>query len=271
MNCNCASRGVKAFRQNPICTPVQSCTTVQVMIVADQWRPRAPQAGDPRRRSPPPRSGRGRGGLDELTADRIAEEAGVSRRTLFNYFPRVEDVLTASLEAVTAETIDAIVDRPADEPLRTRRSWCSRRSDRRAGVRPGARAGARCRLAPPPPAASCWSSRTASAPPSRRACADRLGADADPIYVASLAAAASARSARVTRLAVAASSDEAHGRRAPQGLDPPGHGAPLRRLRRGRRRPRRVPRWRTDVATLLHRLGLFSARRPSPSCSPGSS
>ena len=57
-------------------------------------------------------------GIDALTAERIAEAAGVSRRTLFNYFPRVEDVLTASIEQVTTDTLAAFVARPADEPLR---------------------------------------------------------------------------------------------------------------------------------------------------------
>ena len=57
-------------------------------------------------------------GIDALTAERIAAEAGVSRRTLFNYFPRVEDVLTASIEEVTTDTLAAFVARPADEPLR---------------------------------------------------------------------------------------------------------------------------------------------------------
>ena len=61
----------------------------------------------------------GTDGLDALTAERIAEVAGVSRRTLFNYFARVEDVLSASMDTATAEIIDAIVARPAGEPLRT--------------------------------------------------------------------------------------------------------------------------------------------------------
>src|SRR5690242_14035331 len=57
-------------------------------------------------------------GIDALTAERIADAAGVSRRTLFNYFARVEDVLTATIEAVTTETLDAIAARPEGEPLR---------------------------------------------------------------------------------------------------------------------------------------------------------
>lgn len=57
-------------------------------------------------------------GIDALTADRIAAEAGVSRRTLFNYFATVEDVLTSSIEQVTRDTVAAFVSRPGPEPLR---------------------------------------------------------------------------------------------------------------------------------------------------------
>lgn len=57
-------------------------------------------------------------GIDALTADRIAAEAGVSRRTLFNYFARVEDVLTSTMDEVMQETLAALVARPAAEPLR---------------------------------------------------------------------------------------------------------------------------------------------------------
>lgn len=57
-------------------------------------------------------------GIDALTADRIAAGAGVSRRTLFNYFPRVEDVLTATMDEVMQERLAVLVARPAEEPLR---------------------------------------------------------------------------------------------------------------------------------------------------------
>ncbi|PUA80345.1 TetR/AcrR family transcriptional regulator [Nocardioides currus] len=58
-------------------------------------------------------------GIDALTADRIAAEAGVSRRTLFNYFARVEDVLTASMDEAMQGALTVFAARPDDEPLRT--------------------------------------------------------------------------------------------------------------------------------------------------------
>ena len=149
-----------------------------------------------------------REGVDGLTADRIAEAAGVSRRTLFNYFARVEDILTASLEAATAETIDAIVARPADEPLRTSALVVleelidgpvfaqARELERAAGRFPATR---RFLLD--------FEDRQREA--LEEGLRRRLGPDADPIYVASLAAASFGALCAVTRLAVEASSDEA--------------------------------------------------------------
>jgi AcrR family transcriptional regulator len=149
-----------------------------------------------------------REGIDGLTADRIAEAAGVSRRTLFNYFARVEDILTASLEAATAETIDAIVARPADEPLRTSALAVleelidgpvfaqARELERAAGRSPATR---RFLLD--------FEDRQREA--LEEGLRRRLGPDADPIYVASLAAASFGALCAVTRLAVSASDDEA--------------------------------------------------------------
>ncbi len=146
-------------------------------------------------------------GLDELTADRIAERAGVSRRTLFNYFPRVEDVLTATIESVTTETIDAIVARPAGEPLRT-----SALAVLEGLIDSPAFAQART-----------LERAAASSPATRRFILEfddrqcraleeglrrRLGDDADPIYVAGLAASAFGVVCAVTRLAVAAAGDD---------------------------------------------------------------
>ncbi|KQV67613.1 hypothetical protein ASC64_10270 [Nocardioides sp. Root122] len=147
-------------------------------------------------------------GLEALTADRITEVAGVSRRTLFNYFPRVEDVLTASLEAATVETIDAIVARPADEPLRTSALVVleamvdgaafsqARQLERAAGRSTATR---RFLLE--------FEDRQREA--LEEGLRRRLGEDADPIYVASLAAASFGALCAVTRLAVSASADEA--------------------------------------------------------------
>jgi AcrR family transcriptional regulator len=141
-------------------------------------------------------------GVDALTADRIAAGAGVSRRTLFNYFPRVEDVLTASIEELTRETVAAFVARPADEPLR--RSIVA--------VLDGV-------LDDPVFAQSCILERAADASPAtrrflreftdsqidafERGLRDRIGEDADPVYVAALAASTGAILTRMTRLLVA--------------------------------------------------------------------
>jgi AcrR family transcriptional regulator len=141
-------------------------------------------------------------GIDALTADRIAAEAGVSRRTLFNYFPRVEDVLTASIEEVTTDTVAAFVARPADEPLR------------RSVVAVLERL-----LDDPVFAQACVLERAADASPAtrrflreftdsqidafERGLHDRIGPDADPVYVAALAASTGAILTRMTRLLVA--------------------------------------------------------------------
>jgi AcrR family transcriptional regulator len=148
-----------------------------------------------------------REGIEELTADRIAEAAGVSRRTLFNYFARVEDVLTATLESATAETIDAIVARPADEPLHTSALVVlegmidgpvfaqARELERAAGRSPATR---RFLLD--------FEDRQREA--LEEGLRRRLGPHADPIYVASLAAAAFGVLCAITRLAVSSSDDE---------------------------------------------------------------
>jgi len=140
-------------------------------------------------------------GIDALTADRIAARAGVSRRTLFNHFERVEDVLTASMEELVHETIEAVVDRPAEEPLRV--ALCHVLED----------------LADSPVFAQVQELEWAASgsPATRRfllefgdrqadAVAEglrrRIGPDADPLYVTTLAAAAAAVLSGATRLAV---------------------------------------------------------------------
>jgi AcrR family transcriptional regulator len=56
-------------------------------------------------------------GMRSLTADAIADRAGVSRRTFFNYFPSVESALTYTVsdffEALSAQ----LEARPTNEPL----------------------------------------------------------------------------------------------------------------------------------------------------------
>lgn len=141
-------------------------------------------------------------GIDALTADRIAAEAGVSRRTLFNYFSRVEDVLTASMEQVTRETVAAFVARPSDEPLRQSLDAVLVKL-----------------LDDPVFAQALVLERAAEASPATRrflreftdsqidafevGLRDRIGADADPVYVAALAASVGAILTRMTRHVVA--------------------------------------------------------------------
>jgi AcrR family transcriptional regulator len=56
-------------------------------------------------------------GLENLTAEAVADRAGVSRRTFFNYFPSVESVLTASVTEFFASVGDRLEARPADEDV----------------------------------------------------------------------------------------------------------------------------------------------------------
>ena len=146
-------------------------------------------------------------GMDALTAERIATVAGVSRRTVFNYFDRVEDVLTASVDDLVNETIDAVIDRPKDEALRV--ALCNVlegivENPAFAQVRDLERA-------------------ATTSPATRRFLLEithrqsgaieeglhrRIGRDADPLYVSFLAGATSAVLDRATRLAVASARAE---------------------------------------------------------------
>ena len=58
-------------------------------------------------------------GVDAVTADAVAERAGVSRRTFFNYFASVESVLTASVSELLAAVAARLEQRPADEDVVT--------------------------------------------------------------------------------------------------------------------------------------------------------
>jgi AcrR family transcriptional regulator len=55
-------------------------------------------------------------GPDALTAEKVADAAGVSRRTLFNYFPSVEAVLNAPLTAFLDRAAAGLEELPADLP-----------------------------------------------------------------------------------------------------------------------------------------------------------
>jgi AcrR family transcriptional regulator len=56
-------------------------------------------------------------GYAELTAEGVAERAGVSRRTFFNYFPSVESVLTASVTEFFTSVGERLDARPLDEDV----------------------------------------------------------------------------------------------------------------------------------------------------------
>lgn len=54
-------------------------------------------------------------GFEAVTADAVAERADVSRRTFFNYFPRVELVLQEPMRQAIAGLVDRFIARPTDE------------------------------------------------------------------------------------------------------------------------------------------------------------
>lgn len=54
-------------------------------------------------------------GLESVTAEDIAERAGVSRRTFFNYFSGIESVVAAGLAEPLERISDALRRRPAQE------------------------------------------------------------------------------------------------------------------------------------------------------------
>ena len=56
-------------------------------------------------------------GFEGLTAEAVADRAGVSRRTFFNYFPSVESVLTASVTEFFASVGERLDARPVGEDV----------------------------------------------------------------------------------------------------------------------------------------------------------
>ncbi|GAA4399408.1 mycofactocin system transcriptional regulator [Fodinibacter luteus] len=56
-------------------------------------------------------------GFDAVTAEAVADRAGVSRRTFFNYFPSVESVLTASIAEFFVSVGERLEARPAGEDV----------------------------------------------------------------------------------------------------------------------------------------------------------
>lgn len=56
-------------------------------------------------------------GFDETTTEQIAEAADVSQRTFFRHFPSKEAVLYADMNDQRARVREALMRRPADEPV----------------------------------------------------------------------------------------------------------------------------------------------------------
>lgn len=56
-------------------------------------------------------------GLDDVTADEIAEAAAISRRTFFRYFPSKDDVLVMVHGRSMRQYAAALRDRPLEEPF----------------------------------------------------------------------------------------------------------------------------------------------------------
>jgi AcrR family transcriptional regulator len=58
-----------------------------------------------------------RHGPDRVTVEEIAEAAGVSPRTFFNYFATKDDAIVGVVPAGSTLLVQGLVDRPPDEPL----------------------------------------------------------------------------------------------------------------------------------------------------------
>src|SRR6476660_8588687 len=56
-------------------------------------------------------------GFDAVTVAEVADAAGVSEKTVFNYFPVKEDLVFGGGEGRWAALLDAIENRPAGAPL----------------------------------------------------------------------------------------------------------------------------------------------------------
>ncbi|MHB8891806.1 MAG: TetR/AcrR family transcriptional regulator [Candidatus Limnocylindrales bacterium] len=77
-------------------------------------------------------------GLDAVTADEIAAAANVSVRTFHNYFGSKEEALVAAWTSEFEVYVDALRDRPADEPILDALEHVFGQIASRIGERPGA-------------------------------------------------------------------------------------------------------------------------------------
>jgi AcrR family transcriptional regulator len=80
-------------------------------------------------------------GLDAVTADEIAAAANVSVRTFHNYFGSKEEALVAAWVSEFEVYVDALRDRPADEPILDALEHVFGEIASRIGERPGAAEG----------------------------------------------------------------------------------------------------------------------------------
>jgi AcrR family transcriptional regulator len=62
-------------------------------------------------------------GFEQVSMDDIAREAAVSRKTVFNYFPRKEDLVFDREDEVRALAAEALAARGARSPLRAIQAW----------------------------------------------------------------------------------------------------------------------------------------------------
>lgn len=62
-------------------------------------------------------------GFEQVSMDEIAREAAVSRKTVFNYFPRKEDLVFDREDEVRVLAADALAGRGALSPVRALHAW----------------------------------------------------------------------------------------------------------------------------------------------------
>lgn len=103
------------------CRPLQSCRALQVryrvgVIIEQGLRDRKKAATRAALSGAAARLARALG-IECVTADAIASEAGVSTRTFHNYFSSKEEAVLASFEESVNLWIEALASRPADEPI----------------------------------------------------------------------------------------------------------------------------------------------------------